>query len=232
MALLDNPMSDEPSKKMRAYLAEIYRLSEKKSSPDTFIATSELAEVLFVTAPAVNRMVNRLKEQGLLEHEPYRGIRLTPAGQKEALLQLRNHRIIEAFLVNVMGFQWDEVFDEALNMSQTLSPELAQRMLEMAGNPRYCPHGEPIPSPEGQLEDMHDINLAEVEAGRKGVITRCITREVDRLQYMAALGLYPGTECQILHIAPFNGPIQIKVGNEYRIIGHTLAESMRIRLED
>src|SRR5215213_2159441 len=99
---------EDLSTKMRSYLAEIYRISDIQQSPDGFITTSALAESLMVSPPAVNRMVNRLKEQGLLEHEPYQGIRLTDTGRREALEALRAHRIAEVFLQTVMKFSWEE----------------------------------------------------------------------------------------------------------------------------
>jgi len=218
--------ADDLSSKMRDYLAQVYRLSEGHPH---YVSTSSLADLVDVSAPAVNRMVTRLKEQGLLEHEPYQGVRLTEAGQREALKELRRHRIAEAFLVKVMGFGWHEVHDEANRISQALSETITERMAAMAGNPTHCPHGEPIPSPEGVLPPMNDQLLSEIPAGTDVEITRVRTRESDRLEYMAALGLTPGTRLNVLHVAPFNGPIQLKVGSEYRIVGHNLAELIRVK---
>src|SRR5262249_40223612 len=161
--------------------------------------------------PAVNRMVTKLKEGGLLEHEPYQGIRLTEEGQREALKELRRHRIAEAFLVKVMGFGWHEVHAEADRMSPGIRDTIAARMEEMAGFPTHCPHGEPIPTPDGKLPEMNDIRLSDAQPEVPLEITRVRTREADRLEYMAALGLTPGRQLQIIHLAPFNGPIQLKV---------------------
>jgi DtxR family transcriptional regulator, Mn-dependent transcriptional regulator len=217
------------SSKMREYLVEIYRLSERSSADNPYVSTSVLAEILNVTAPAVNRMVTRLKELNLLQHEPYQGIRLTEEGKREALLKLRYHRIAEAFLVNVMKFQWHEVYEEAQRISIGLSEPLAQRMLEMAGNPMYCPHGELIPSVEGTVDTIDDVLLTEAEVGATLTVTRVLTREPDRLSYVGALGLMPGATLQLIHIAPFNGPMQLKLKDEYRIIGHNLAELIRVK---
>jgi DtxR family Mn-dependent transcriptional regulator len=218
--------ADDLSGKMRDYLAQVYRLSEGQPH---YVSTSALADLIDVSAPAVNRMVTRLKEQGLLEHEPYQGVRLTEAGQREALKELRRHRIAEVFLVKVMGFGWHEVHAEANNISQALSETITERMAQMAGNPTHCPHGEPIPSADGVLPEMHDQLLSEIPAGTDVEITRVRTREFDRLEYMAALGMMPGTRLHVLHVAPFNGPIQLKVGSEYRIVGHNLAELIRVK---
>lgn len=221
--------NDDLSTTMRDYLADIYRLSDRGSQTNDFVSTSTLADILDVSAPAVNRMVTNLKNKGLLEHEPYQGIRLTPAGQREALKELRRHRIAESFLVNVMGFSWHEVHEEANHMSSALSEVLTERMARMAGNPTRCPHGEPIPSADGVLIPLDDHLLSEVEEGGSFEVTRVRTREPDRLEYMAALDLIPGKIVQVLHRAPFNGPLQLKVGEEYRIVGHNLAELIRVK---
>jgi DtxR family Mn-dependent transcriptional regulator len=217
---------------MRDYLVEVYRLSDRIRTESDYVGTSSLAEILDVSPPAVNRMVTRLKEQGLLDHEPYQGIRLTELGRCEALKQLRNHRIAEAFLVRVMQFGWHEVHDEADRLCQGMTVSLSARMFEMAGRPAFCPHGEPIPSPEGLLEALLDTLLVDAAVGTSLEITRVRTRESDRLEYMAALGLTPGKRLQVIHKAPFNGPLQLKVGNEYRIVGHNLAELIKVRTTD
>lgn len=213
---------------MRDYLAEVYRLWDRGAGADGYVNTSALADTLDVSAPAVNRMITRLKELGLLEHEPYQGIRLTAAGQQEALKELRRHRIAEAFLVTVMGFSWHEVHDEASRISGALGEALTARMAEMAGNPTHCPHGEPIPTPDGVIAPQRDYLLSDGREGEHYTISRVLTREADRLEYIAALGLLPGKTLQLLHAAPFNGPLQLKVGEEYRIIGHNLAELIKV----
>lgn len=221
-------MTTDLSPTMRDYLVGIYRLSERIDTNDAFVGTSSLADMLDVSPPAVNRMVTRLREQGLLEHTPYQGIRLTDGGKSEALKQLRHHRIAEVFLVNVMQFGWHEVHDEADRLCQGMTDAISARMFEMAGYPAFCPHGEPIPSEEGILDDVPDILLVDAPTDVQCEITRVRTRESDRLEYMAALGLMPGKKLNVIHKAPFNGPIQLKVGSEYRIIGHNLAELIKV----
>lgn len=227
-------MSSELSATMRSYLAEIYRLSEESrvlagDSAGGYVSTSALADLLDVSAPAVNRMVTRLRESGLLEHEPYQGIRLTEAGQREALKELRRHRIAEVFLVKVMGFGWHEVHDEAQNLTGAMSERITERMLQMSGNPTRCPHGEPIPDADGSLPPDTDILLSDAPEGGHYEVTRVRTRERDRLEYLTALGLLPGTQVEVIHAAPFKGPIQLKLDKEYRIIGHNLAEMICAR---
>ena len=222
-------LSTDLSRTMRDYLAEIYRLADRADDPTSYIGTSALADLLDVSPPAVNRMVTRLRESGLLEHEPYQGIRLTQSGRQEALKQLRSHRIVEAFLVNVMGFGWHQIHEEAERMSQGLSEVLVERMYRMANQPTHCPHGEPIPLPDGTLPELNDELLSAASPNVDLEITRVRTRESDRLEYLAALGLTPGRHLQIIHLAPFNGPLQLKVGTEYRIVGHNLAELIKVK---
>ena len=223
-------MSEDLSQKMRVYLAEIYRLADLDDQLDGYISTAALSEILDVTAPAVNRMVNRLKELNLLDHQPYQGIRLTPEGRIEALRQIRAQRIAEVFLAQVMGFKWDEVHYEAAQISTALDGPLLDRMDEMTKHPTHCPHGEPIPDAEGNLPTPDDILLCNAPANTHVQVTRMRTRDKDRLRYIEALGLMPGAKLDVLHVAPFSGPMQLKVGGEYRIVGHNLAELIRVKV--
>lgn len=216
---------------MRDYLAEIYRLSDRgDGQPDTYVSTSALADALDVSPPAVNRMITKLKEAELLEHEPYQGIRLTSSGCREALKELRRHRIAEAFLVQVMGFAWHEVHAEADQLSKGMNETLTERMAQMAGNPSRCPHGEPIPAPDGHLPPLDDVLLSQAAHNQELEITRVRTREPDRLEYLSALGLVPGARLRVLHAAPFHGPLQLRMNHEYRIIGYNLAELIRVQV--
>lgn len=212
---------------MQEYLAEAYRLAYYQED-NPYISTSALAEVMKVSAPAVTRMVQRLKDAGYLEHEPYRGISLTPAGEREALISIRRHRLVERFLVDVMRFGWHEVHDSADKLGAVASSIVVERMAEMAGNPRRCPHGEPIPTPEGKMPRVKDILLNEAQAGSRLVVSRVSTHDADKLIYLESLGLKPGTPFEVIERAPFNGPIQLRVSGEMRVLGHELAGTLRV----
>jgi DtxR family Mn-dependent transcriptional regulator len=220
-------MSSELSSKMRAYMAEIYRLLDRQPNAAENVTSSQLADWLFVSPPAVNRMVNRLSELGLLVHQPYQGITITERGKLAALQHIRRQRIAEAFLVQVMGMDWLTVHEEAQRLSDGLSETVVQRMFEMTGAPGVCPHGEPIPDAQGMLPPVTDEFLSQIAAGSKIRVSRLITREFDRLQYIEALGLAPGQVCEVIHVAPFDGPLQLQLGREFRIIGHNLAQLIR-----
>ncbi|MGH2538333.1 MAG: metal-dependent transcriptional regulator [Candidatus Promineifilaceae bacterium] len=212
----------EPSATMREYLAEIYRLQEDEPT----VSTTSLAERLDVSAPAVPRMLKRLQSGGYVEHKLYRGVELTARGRDEALREIRRHRTLEVFLVNVMGFDWDEAHTHADDLGPGLNDELVQRMAEMTGQPTRCPHGEPIPDAEGNLPPVKDICIVSLGVGHQGEVSRVRTHEPDKLRYFASLGLTPGTALHIAGRAPFNGPLRLAIGREEVVLGMELAKSL------
>lgn len=211
-----------PSAAMREYLAEIYRLQE--DSPT--VNTTSLADRLNVSAPAVPRMLRRLKSAGYVKHIPYQGVELTDLGRQEALREIRRHRILEVFLVNVMGFTWDEAHEHAESLGQGLNDALAERMAEMAKHPTRCPHGEPIPDPSGNLEEPDDMVLINLGVGFQGVISRVRTHEPEKLKYFASLGIVPQAEFEITGRAPFNGPMRLRLGRDEIVLGMELVKSL------
>ncbi|MCB9456553.1 MAG: metal-dependent transcriptional regulator [Anaerolineaceae bacterium] len=215
------------SEAMQEYLAEAYRLAYYQSDSH-FISTSALAEVLHVSPPAVTRMVQRLKEAGYLEHEPYRGIALTPAGEREALMSIRRHRLVERFLVDVMDFGWHEVHDEADDLGAVVSQIVVERMALLAGSPRRCPHGEPIPTEDGVMPQVVDYPLNDISLNQEMVISRVTTHDAGKLDYLGTLGLKPGTGFTLIERAPFNGPLQLAVNGSIQVIGYELAGALRV----
>jgi DtxR family Mn-dependent transcriptional regulator len=212
---------------MQEYLAEAYRLAYYQDG-EPYISTSALADVMGVSAPAVTRMVQRLKEAGYLEHEPYRGVSLTSKGEREALSNIRRHRLVEVFLVNVMQFGWHEVHDQADDLGVVISDVVVERIESMAGYPRRCPHGEPIPTAEGRMPRVHDTPLSEAAPGSDLTISRVNTHDMDKLAYLGELGLRPGRRFTLISRAPFNGPLQLQLDGETRMIGHELAGVLRV----
>ncbi len=212
----------EPSAAMREYLAEIYRLQE--DSPT--VSTTSLADRLNVSPPAIPRMLKRLQSAGYVKHVPYQGVELTERGREEALREIRRHRILEVFLVSVMGFTWDEAHEHADDLSAGLNDKLTERMAEMAGWPQRCPHGEPIPDREGRLPPVHDVCIVNLGVGHKGAVSRVRTHEPEKLQYFASLGLVPGVGLEIMGRAPFNGPMRLRVGRDEVVIGFELMKSL------
>ncbi len=154
-----------PGPAMRAWLAQIWRLSERRRHDNTsWVGTAELGETMEASPPVVSRMVTRLRRDEFLRHEPYRGVRLSAAGEHEALLELRRQRIAEVFLERVMGFGWHEVHGEAASLCSGLGDLLTERMAQMSGQPQRCPHGELIPAADGSLAPAQDQLLSHGRA--------------------------------------------------------------------
>jgi DtxR family transcriptional regulator, Mn-dependent transcriptional regulator len=212
----------EPSAAMREYLAEIYRLQEDNPT----VSTTNLAERLDVSAPAVPRMLKRLKNAGYVKHVPYQGVELTELGREEALQEIRRHRILEVFLVNVMGFEWDEVHEHADALGAGLTQPIAERMAEMAGDPQRCPHGEPIPFTDGRLPEVNDTCIMNLNVGHKGTFSRVRTHEPEKLKYFASLGVRPGVQFELVGRAPFNGPMRLRIDRDEIVLGAELTRSL------
>ena len=216
--------SAQPSFTMREYLAEIYRLQEDAPT----VSTTSLAERLEVSAPAVPRMLKRLKSAGFVKHVPYQGVELTDLGREEALREIRRHRILEVFLTKVMGFTWDEGHEHADEMGKGLNDAVVERMAEMAGNPTRCPHGEPIPDIDGVINMPQDMGIMNAAVGFKGIVSRVRTHDADKLQYFSSQQLVPGQEFEIVGRAPFNGPMRLRLDREEVVIGAELAKALWI----
>lgn len=212
----------QTSAAMREYLAEIYRLQE--DSPT--VSTTSLAERLEVSAPAVPRMLRRLKTAGLVKHVPYQGVELTELGTEEALREIRRHRVLEVFLVNVMGFSWSETHEHADDLTPGLNDTIVQRMADMTDNPQRCPHGQPIPDAEGVMPIVEDTCITNLAIGYKGKISRIRTHDLEMLDYFMSISLIPDTLFEIVGRAPFNGPIRLRVGREEIVVGATLAQAI------
>jgi DtxR family Mn-dependent transcriptional regulator len=212
---------------MREYLGEIYRLEHSPGG----VTTSTLADRLEVSPSAVARMLRRLDEAGTLTHVPYQGVKLTPQGEREALRSIRRHRLLEVFLVKVMGFGWDQVHDQAHPLQLTITDEFEDRMDVVSGFPTHCPHGDPIPTKEGRITQVNDQPLMDAPIGAVGVIRRVKTDDGEKLRYLAQLGLVPGTPIQVVNRAPFNGPLRLRIGERLEhVIGTELAQTLRVEV--
>lgn len=212
---------------MSHYLGELYRLG----GVEEVVTPTELAEVMEVTPPAAARMIERLEEKGLVERIPYQGVRLTMLGSKEALREIRYHRLAEAFLVRVMGYGWHEAHDMADALAEVADDEFVRRMDEKAGYPSRCPHGEPIPTADGQMPEVHDVPLIDVPEGAKGRISRVKVREDEKLIYLAEVGIVPEQPFRVEGKAPFGGPIRLAIGRGEQTLGAELARSVRVEVD-
>jgi DtxR family transcriptional regulator, Mn-dependent transcriptional regulator len=202
------------------YLKAIYRLSPEGRPA----STSEIAHLLELSAPSVSGMVKRLSELGLLEHAPYKGVQLTEEGRRAALKMVRRHRLIEAYLVEFLGYSWDTVHQEAERLEHAVSDDLVDRMAVALGHPAVDPHGDPIPAPDGSIAEPPCTPLSAIEVGRTVQIMRVDEGQPDRLRYLASLGLRPGVTVSLLDRQPFGGPVTLESGGDRHVIGPELAQ--------
>jgi DtxR family Mn-dependent transcriptional regulator len=210
------------------YLKAIYDL-ERVEVPAT---TNDIADRLAISPASVSGMVRRLADQGLITHEPYRGVRLTRSGRTAALRTLRRHRILECYLTEVLGYPWDRVHDEAERLEHSASDELIERMASALGDPGHDPHGAPIPTRDGRVEEARLRSLAEIANGEQVRVRQVRDGDAARLRYLAEMGIRPGALVRILDRAPFDGPITLWVdepgGGATRALGIGLAAEVRV----
>jgi DtxR family transcriptional regulator, Mn-dependent transcriptional regulator len=211
---------------MRRYAAEIYRLQQDHDQVSLSLLSSQVES----SAQAISTMVKRLNKSGYLVHEPYRGVRLTPAGEKIAMPALRRHRLTEVFLVKVMNYDWAAAHELSDVFERGVNEEIEERMDELAGHPTRCPHGEPIPSKEGVMPRVVDVPLVDVPSGSDCVVSRVRTHDVEKLRYIAELGLVPGTPFHLLSCAPFKGPLRLQMKPNDHIIGYELSQSIWVEV--
>jgi len=207
---------------MRRYAAEIYRLQQ--DAP--YVGLAELSESANSSQQATARMVGRMKELAYLEHELYRGVRLTPKGEQIAMPALRRHRLVEVFLVRVMKYGWDEAHELSDTFELGVNELLEDRIDEITGHPTRCPHGEPIPSKDGIMPVVKDVPLLDVPSGSDCIISRVRTHDGDKLRYIAELGLLPGVPFHLFSCAPFKGPLRLQMKPQDHLIGYELAGSL------
>ena len=207
------------------YLEAIFKLS-RDGSP---VTVSQLAYALRVSPPSVSEMVRRMRSAGLLTPDKGRGIRLTADGRAEGARLVRRHRLSERFLVDVLDMPWDVVHEEACKLEHALSPEVEARLAAQLGNPRTCPHGQVIPDEDGELAEEPLRPLSSLEPGDAGTIS-CVTEEkADLLRYLASLGLLPDTDVAVESVAPFGGPVLVRVAGAQYALGREVAGKIMVR---
>jgi DtxR family Mn-dependent transcriptional regulator len=213
---------------MQRYAAEVYRIQQ--DTPQ--VSLSQLAENVESSPQAIARMVKRLTDFGFATYTPYRGVKLTAAGEKIAMPSLRRHRLGEVFLVKVMGYDWAAAHELTDVFERGINEELEDRMDAMAGHPTRCPHGEPIPTKDGKIVFPKDGPLVNQEpappkaGGARLALSRVRTHDMDKLRYIANLGLVPGVEFSLVSRAPFNGPLRLQFERSDQVIGYELASSL------
>jgi DtxR family Mn-dependent transcriptional regulator len=189
------------------YLKALYHLHGDQRP----VPTRDLAQRLGISSPSVSEMVTRLTAQGLVEHDRYKGQQLTREGRKVALELVRHHRLLEMFLVQVLGYSWDEVHDEAERLEHVISERMEQRIFDLLGRPELDPHGHAIPSASGKVRSLSERPLSECRAGEKVVVQGVSDEDAARLRELKRRGLMPGTHLEVVSVSEYESPIVVKI---------------------
>jgi DtxR family Mn-dependent transcriptional regulator len=215
-----------PTQNIEDYLKQIYKLQTTGQRA----TTSSLADRLSIAPASVTDMVKRLAEQGLLRHTPYHGVELTEKGRKHALRIVRRHRLWEALLVELLGFPWDEIDKEAERLEHSTSEELERKIDEVLGYPKTDPHGDPIPTEDGELKESSATSLAEMEPGQSCRITRVSDTSPEVLQYVARLGLSLRKKITVKQRVKFDGSLLVGVGSRECYVSQKLAQNIFVEI--
>ncbi|HET6798317.1 MAG TPA: metal-dependent transcriptional regulator [Gemmatimonadales bacterium] len=210
--------SESLTRSVEDYLKAIYQLSPEGRPA----STSEIAHHLALSAPSVTGMVKRLSEHGLLEHVPYRGVQLTDEGRRAALRMVRRHRLIEAYLVEFLGYTWDTVHGEAEQLEHAVSDTMIERMADALGNPSVDPHGDPIPAADGSIHELACTPLSDMAVGETVELHRVHESQPERLRYIASIGLKPGARLTVTDRQPYDDLVTVEVDGVQHVIGREL----------
>jgi DtxR family Mn-dependent transcriptional regulator len=210
---------------MEDYLKAIYVLQSEQGPP---VSTSAIAEYLDKTSPSVTDMLGKLEDRGLVEREPYQGAELTTEGEAVALEVVRHHRLLEAFLADQLDYDWSDVHEEADALEHHISEEFERRVADALGDPAVDPHGDPIPSADLEpVDEGTGPRLTDHGEGERVIVTRVSDRDEAELEYLANAGITPGTELEIVDIAPF-GMITVATSTGEQSLPAAVARSIRV----
>jgi DtxR family transcriptional regulator, Mn-dependent transcriptional regulator len=213
-------MVSEVSVAVQDYAKAIYSIGGE-------VSNSAISERLGVSPASASAMVKRLEALGLVSHRPYRGVKLTEAGERVALEVIRHHRLIELYLAQALGMPWDRVHEEAEVLEHAISPQLSELIADALGNPTRDPHGDPIPTPEGEIEERPTLSLAELEPGQAGTFVRVSDSDPAMLRYLSQRGITPGDDFEVVDRQPFDGPLTVRFAGHVHVLGGALAQAMR-----
>lgn len=208
------------------YLKAIYGIEQGGGAA----ATNDIANKLAIAAASVSGMVRRLADHGLVSYERYRGVRLTDAGRRAALRTIRRHRVIEAYLARALGYPWDRVHEEAERLEHAVSDELVDRMAAAVGEPDTDPHGHPIPTRDGVIDETRHLTLSDLARGQRSRVMRVSDEDSELLRYLAKIGVRPGVVVVVSERAPFDGPLTLRIGKARCQVGPALASRVLVEL--
>ncbi len=214
-----------PSPATEDYLKAIYTL-ERAGQRAT---TSALAARLGVQPASVTGMLKRLAEMDLVLYTPYDAATLTADGRRAALSVIRYHRLVERLLVDTLGVPWDEAHYEAHKLEHALSDALADRIADFLGHPTTCPHGSPIPTPDGEVAEPTQVPLTDLPIGQSAIVSEVDDEDAALLRYLHELGLVPGAQVEPLAVGPFDGPITLRIADQERPVGAAVANHVWVQ---
>jgi len=218
-------MAKEVSIIIEEYLEGIYRLQERSR----VARTSDLVKLLKVAPGTVTNTVERLEREGLVTHEPYKGVKLTEKGRKIGLQVMRRHRLSERLLTDILHVKWGKVHKAACKLEHAIDDDIAKNLEKVLGHPKTCPHGNPIPTRFGGILEEESEPLTNLNPREKGIIVKITKEKSDLLQYLATLGLTPGKSIEVVEKAPFKGPITVKVDEIDRALSLKVASEIWVR---
>ena len=212
------------------YLRTIYALG----GAHTRVSTNQIADALQVRPASVTGMIQKMAETEppLVDYQKHQGVILSPSGRRAALRVVRHHRLLELFLEQILGYEWDQVHAEADRLEHVISPELERRIFEILGQPQHDPHGAPIPTAELQLPRETKLRLSELETGQQAVIIAVPDEDSSLLRYLAEIGLRPQVQVSVLAKSHFDGNLhlQIEGTSEPVVLGPAVTEQVAVQI--
>ncbi|MGF1505279.1 MAG: metal-dependent transcriptional regulator [Anaerolineae bacterium] len=216
------------TKEREDYLKAIYHL-QKDESP---VRTTTIAREMGVKPASVTGAIQRMAEHGFLDYQERKGVTLTEEGRRIALEVMRHHRLIELYLIEALGYSWDEVHDEAERLEHAVSPLFIERIAAALGHPTIDPHGAPIPTADGEIPPLSRDKLSEAKPGTVGTIARVNDQDPELLRYLADMDIRPGMQVTVLEVKPFGGPVHIQVNDATHAVGLQAAENIYLKASD
>lgn len=207
------------------YLKTIWVLEREQGIP---VSTSALADAMGFAPASATNMVKRLAELNLVNYEPYRGMRLTPAGEKMALEIIRHHRLLELYLAEALGYSWDQVHEEADRLEHHISEEFESAIAEQLGNPTHDPHGDPIPTSDLELLFSPAQPLTTLATDVQGIIRRVRDQSVEQLRYLSEAGVVLGAVVRVLKREPSDDELTIELEGQDLLLRRDLAEKILV----
>jgi DtxR family Mn-dependent transcriptional regulator len=218
----------EPIQELAPRISDCLKVIYTMQESGRKVSTSAVSERLGVSDATVTMLFKDFATAGWVEHTPYRGVRLTPLGERKAMEVIRHHRLLELYLARELGYSWDKVHDEADKLEHVISEEFEDKLDALLGHPTFDPHGDPIPSKDGVVVVRKGQTLQQLLEGQTALILRVNDQDPDKLRYLGTLGMYPETRVELVYRAPFGGPLRILVGEQSQqvehIVGPELAE--------